>query len=68
MSEQGYLDRETYEKLSCRTQPMFAGHRPILYDVFLSYLAAKQELGDFDASERSADFTIMPELSLILNL
>ncbi|KAF8972584.1 hypothetical protein BDZ97DRAFT_1752471 [Flammula alnicola] len=53
MSANGFLDRETYETLSGRTQPTFAEHRSDLYDIFLSYRAVKKKLCDFDASDRT---------------
>lgn len=51
-TEKGHLSRNSYENISHRIQPAFAEHRALLYDTFLSYLAVKERLDDFDASER----------------
>ena len=48
----GFMDRTSYENLSCRAHPTFAQQRTIIYDIFLRYREKKIELGDYDAAER----------------
>lgn len=47
----GFLDRTTYENLSTRTYPVFAGQRSAVYDLFVSYLRFKPK-GSWDAADR----------------
>ena len=51
---EGYLDMESYCKLSHRTQATFASQRENIYSLFQAYLKKKKERGDYDAADRSA--------------
>lgn len=51
----GHLDHDAYKNLSSRVQPTFAVCRDAVYELFLSYLKRKQELGDFDIADRLVD-------------
>lgn len=53
-SESGFLDRSTYENLSNRAYPVFAGRRNLVYDLFLRYLRLKPR-GFWDPPERLSD-------------
>ncbi|CDO74781.1 hypothetical protein BN946_scf185001.g29 [Trametes cinnabarina] len=49
----GYLDKESYCKLSHRTQSTFASQRDNIYKLFEVYLKRKKERGDYDAADRT---------------
>ena len=49
---EGFLDKETYCKLSHRTQGTFANQRECIYKLFTAYLKKKKERGDYDAADR----------------
>lgn len=51
-SNNGYLDRDSYENLSFRKQATFARHRSALYDLFEAYMKQKREREGFDAADR----------------
>ena len=48
----GYVDRETYQRLSRRTQATFASRRGVVYDLFQAYVKRKRELRAYDAADR----------------
>ncbi|KAH9891312.1 hypothetical protein C8Q73DRAFT_119576 [Cubamyces lactineus] len=50
---EGYLDMESYCKLSHRTQATFASQRENIYRLFQAYLKKKKERGDYDAADRT---------------
>ncbi|KAI0327262.1 hypothetical protein GY45DRAFT_1428013 [Cubamyces sp. BRFM 1775] len=50
---EGYLDIESYCKLSHRTQATFASQRENIYRLFQAYLKKKKERGDYDAADRT---------------
>ncbi|KAG8982213.1 hypothetical protein FRB93_008309 [Tulasnella sp. JGI-2019a] len=49
----GYIDRETYEGMSTRTQMTFARFRPRIYSLFELYMKQKRLLRYYDAPERT---------------
>ncbi|KAH9919767.1 uncharacterized protein BXZ73DRAFT_104875 [Epithele typhae] len=49
----GYLDEDTYLKLSHRTQGTFANQRECIYRLFAAYVKRKKERGDYDAADRT---------------
>ncbi|TFK38654.1 hypothetical protein BDQ12DRAFT_96280 [Crucibulum laeve] len=49
----GFLDLDTYENLSDRTQSTFAGRRGLIYGIFSAYLERKRQRGDFDSADRT---------------
>lgn len=48
----GYLDKETYEKLSQRAQSTFANQRNTIYSIFEAYQAQKRQRGEFDIADK----------------
>lgn len=48
----GFLDRETYEKMSERAQSTFATQRSLVYSIFEMYQTRKRQRGDYDAADR----------------
>ena len=48
----GYVDRETYLRLSHRTQATFASRRGVVYDLFQAYVKRKRELQTYDVADR----------------
>ena len=50
----GYMDRESYEELSHRTQATFARQRGPVYELFQTYTRRKRELEGYDVSDRLA--------------
>ncbi|KAI0656844.1 hypothetical protein C8Q70DRAFT_1158814, partial [Cubamyces menziesii] len=50
---EGYLDMESYCKLSHRTQATFASQRENIYRLFQAYLKKKKERRDYDAADRT---------------
>ena len=51
-AENGYMDRESYEKLSHRTQATFARQRGPVYSLFQAYIRHKRELEGYDVADR----------------
>ncbi|KAG6816264.1 hypothetical protein H0H87_007345 [Tephrocybe sp. NHM501043] len=54
-SERGYLERETYQALSERTQSTFATQRSTIYSIFEAYQIQKRQRGEYDAADRTHD-------------
>jgi hypothetical protein len=46
------VDRETYQRLSLRTQATFASRRGVVYDLFQAYVKRKRELRTYDVADR----------------
>jgi hypothetical protein len=53
----GFLDRDTYDGLSHRSQATFSTQRDHIYSLFLAYLKRKKSRGDYDAADR---FVFLP--------
>ena len=51
-AENGYMDRESYERLSHRTQATFARQRGPVYSLFQAYIRRKRELEGYDVADR----------------
>ena len=51
-AEYGYMDRESYEGLSHRTQATFAKQRGPVYSLFQAYIQRKRELEGYDVADR----------------
>ncbi|KIM51664.1 hypothetical protein SCLCIDRAFT_33253 [Scleroderma citrinum Foug A] len=49
----GFLDKETYTKLSSRAYPVFAHQRDELYSLFNLYRKLKHECGHYDPADRA---------------
>jgi len=52
VAENGYMDRESYEKLSHRTQATFSRQRGPVYILFQAYIRRKRELEGYDVADR----------------
>lgn len=48
----GFLDRSSYLCLPCRSNPIFANQRDILYDIFEIYRKFKKQKRHFDVADR----------------
>ena len=48
----GFMTRQDYENLSCRSRSTFASLRSTVYTIFESYLKEKQRRRDYDAADR----------------
>jgi len=55
----GFLDKETYTKLSSRAYPVFAHQRAELYSLFDLYRKLKRECGHYDPADRSPCFVLL---------
>ena len=51
-AENGYMDRESYERLSHRTQATFSRQRGPVYSLFQAYIRRKRELDGYDVADR----------------
>jgi len=51
--QDGFLDRTSYLRLSCRSNPIFANQRDILYDMFENYRKLKKQKRHFDVADRT---------------
>jgi hypothetical protein len=51
--DEGYIDRDTYLKLSHRSNSLFASRRDIIWRLFEVYLKRKRSLGHRDAADRT---------------
>jgi hypothetical protein len=51
--DEGYLDRDTYLKLSSRSNSTFASQRDLVWRLFEVYLKRKRSLGHRDAADRT---------------
>ncbi|KIK41852.1 hypothetical protein CY34DRAFT_84670 [Suillus luteus UH-Slu-Lm8-n1] len=49
----GFLDRSSYLCLPCRSNPIFANQRDILYDIFEIYRKFKKQKRHFDVADRT---------------
>ena len=47
-----YLNRESYNLLSVRSQGTFSHRRDDIYDLFIAYTKRKRERQDYDAADR----------------
>ena len=54
MCNNHHLDQVTYEKLSNRTQPLFALQRSRIYALFQLYLKKRGERREYDVADRCA--------------
>ncbi|KAF4623894.1 hypothetical protein D9613_001576 [Agrocybe pediades] len=52
-NENGFLEKETYEGLSHRTQYAFVNKRDIIYNIFLQYVKRKKTLNEYDGADRT---------------
>ncbi|KAG1889227.1 hypothetical protein F4604DRAFT_1950186 [Suillus subluteus] len=52
----GFLDRPSYLRLSCRSYPIFANQRDTLYDMFEIYRKFKKQKRQFDVADRYGSF------------
>ena len=46
------MNRESYQRLSHRTQATFASRRGVVYDLFQAYVKRKRELRTYDVADR----------------
>jgi hypothetical protein len=51
-TENGYMDRESYERLSHRTQATFARQRGPVYELFQEYIHRKRASEGYDVADR----------------
>lgn len=49
------MDRESYQKLSNRTQATFTSRRGVIYDLFQAYVKQKRESRTYDVADRCAE-------------
>ena len=49
----GFLDKDTYRNLSCRSHPTFANQREAVYALFEVYCKMKKEHRHHDAADRT---------------
>ena len=52
ISENHFLDYDTYLNLSARTQATFASRRKEIYALFETYMKMKRDRGEYDAADR----------------
>ena len=63
----GYLDKETYSKLSNRAYPVFAHQRDELYSLFDAYHKLKRESGHYDPADRSPRLVLLYYVIFLLS-
>ena len=64
----GYLDKETYSKLSNRAYPVFAHQRDELYSLFDAYYKLKRESGHYDPADRSPRLVLLYYVIFLLSI